>query len=116
MTNVRLFAGLLLIALLVFHGEGRAQESPSRHRATLLRYVGQEVLVVDTTGGIPQFQSTDALQLFRLTLDAVRRDYIMVSRNTEGDKRTFIYPLVRIRRVTTASAGVPLRPILIEMY
>jgi len=116
MTNVRLLAGVLLVALLVFHGEARAQESPSRHRATLLPYVGQEVLVVDTTGGTPQFQSSDALQLFRLTLDAVRRDYIMVSRNTEGDKRSFIYPLARIRRVTTASGGVPLRPILIEIY
>ena len=116
MTNVRLLAGVLLVALLVFHGEARAQGSPSRHRATLLPYVGQEVLVVDTTGGTPQFQSSDALQLFRLTLDAVRRDYIMVSRNTEGDKRSFVYPLARIRRVTTASGGVPLRPILIEIY
>jgi hypothetical protein len=109
-------SGLLLGTLLACSPAARAQESPARHRTVLLPYVGQEVLVIDTTGGDSQYQHSDALLLYRLTLNAVRKDYIIVSRDVEGDKRAFVYPLTRIRRVTTASGGAPLRPILIEMY
>ena len=108
--------GLILGAVLGFSPGAQAQESSARHRSMLLPYVGQEVLVVDTSSGTTQYQHSDALLLYRLTLNAVRRDYIIVSRNVEGDKRAFVYPLANVRRVTTATGGVPLRPILIEMY
>jgi hypothetical protein len=93
-----------------------AQGDASRNRSILKPYVGQEVLVVDTTSGTSQFLHDDALLLYRLKLNAVQKDYIIVSRDVEGDKRAFVYPLSVIRRVTTASGGVPLRPIVIELY
>jgi hypothetical protein len=120
MINFRIFRFVILAVTL---GAGltltpvvSAQEQAARYRAILLPYVGQEVLVIDTTSGTSQFQHSDALLLYRLTLNAVQRDYIVVSRNVEGDKRAFAYPLALIRRVTTASGGRPLKPIVIEMY
>lgn len=93
-----------------------AQDRYSRQRATLRQFVGQDVLVIDSTSGGSQFHHADASRAFRLTLDAVQRDYIMVSRNVEGDKRDFVYPLGTIRRIRTVSNGLPLRPIVIELY
>ena len=118
MIKIRIFRFMILgFALGATLGLGAsAQEGASRKRAILLPYVGQEVLVVDTTSGTSQFQHADALLLYRLKLNAVQRDYIIVSRDVEGDKRAFVYPLSVIRRVTTASGGLPLRPIVIEMY
>jgi hypothetical protein len=93
-----------------------AHAQASAQRAALLPFVGQEVLVVDTTSGDTQFQHTDALLVYRLKLDAVRQDFIIVSRNVEGDKRAFVYPLSVIRRIRTDADGHPLRPIVIELY
>lgn len=120
MTSLRLLRflafGLVLLASAGFAPGASAQGVPSRYRAALLPFVGQEVLVVDTTSGTTQFHHDDALLVYRLTLNAVQKDYIIVSRNVEGDKRAFVYPLSVIRRVTTARGGVPLRPIVIELY
>ncbi len=93
-----------------------AQDLYARQRATLQAYVGQDVLIIDTTSGSSQFQNPDALITYRLKLDAVQNDYIIVSRNVEGDKRDFVYPLATIRRIRTESDGRPLRPIVIELY
>jgi hypothetical protein len=93
-----------------------AQGSSEGHRSVLSAYSGQQVLVVDTTSGTEQFQHQDALLLYRVTLQEVNNDYIIVTRNVEGDKRSFLYPLSVIRRVVTRMNGRPLRPIVIEMY
>ena len=93
-----------------------AQDRSAQHSATLRQYVGQDVLILDTTSGTSQFQNTDAVQTLRLRLNSVQRDYIIVSRNVEGDRRDFVYPLAAIRRIRTVSHGRPLRPIVIELY
>ena len=93
-----------------------AHAQTSAQRAALLPFVGQEVLVVDTTSGTAQYQHDDALLAYRVKLDAVRQDYIIVSRNVEGDKRAFVYPLSLIRRIRTDADGHPLRPIVIDLY
>ncbi len=93
-----------------------AQDRYAEHRATLSKYVGQDVLILDTTSGSSQFQNADALQTLRLKLNSVYGDYIVVSRNVEGDRRDFVYPLAVIRRIRTVSEGRPLRPIVIELY
>jgi hypothetical protein len=106
--------GLLFLFLavpLLLSGQGRESQ-----RRTLLGYVGQEVLVVDSTSGEKQFGHADALLLYRVTLVAVMQDHLVVARNIEGDKRAFIYPLATVRRLVTMEDNHPVRPIVIEMY
>ncbi len=93
-----------------------AQGRYAEQRATLGKFVGQDVLILDTTSGSSQFQNADAVQTLRLRLNSVQDDYIVVSRNVEGDRRDFVYPLAVIRRIRTMSEGRPLRPIVIELY
>ncbi len=93
-----------------------AQDRYAEQSATLRQFVGQDVLILDTTSGSSQFQHTDALQTLRLKLDAVQKDYVIVSRSVQGDHRNFVYPLAAIRRIRTVSEGRPLRPIVIELY
>ncbi len=120
MSQPRTWLFIAFVSILLFCPEAgppaSGQDRLSQQRTTLLRYVGQDILLVDTTSGGSQFQHSDALLTFRLRLDAVQRDYMIVSRNVEGDKRDFVYPLGVIRRIRTVSDGVPLRPIVVELY
>lgn len=107
--------GILLLILgipLLLQG----QEGQERKRKALLEFVGQEVLVVDSTSGERQFLHQDARLLYRVTLVAVMQDHLVVAREIEGDKRAFVYPLSVIRRLVTKSDNRPLRPIVIEMF
>jgi hypothetical protein len=112
----RLVGFLALLVGLVAPPCVSAQESSEDQRSVLSAYTGQQVLVVDTTSGTEQFHHQDALLLYRVTLQEVNRDYIIVTRNVEGDKRSFLYPLSVVRRVVTRMNGRPMRPIVIEMY
>jgi len=108
---------LLLAALIILASNyADAQTGQPTLRDTLSAYVGQELLIVDTTSGQEQFHSNDATLVYRLTLRDVRNEYIIVSRNVEGDKRYFLYPLRVIRRITTIMNGRPVRPIVLELY
>jgi len=93
-----------------------AQHHPAQLREFLLQYRGKEVQIIDKTGGTEQFTSGDPTKAYTLTLNEVEGDYIVVSRNTATDKRTFIYPLSIIRRVIYQYDGKPYDKILLEMY
>ena len=101
---------LILLAVLLLPTGVAGQERRSNERQTLIPYVGQEVLVVDTTLGERQFVNDDASLTYRVTLVAVMDDHLVVKRDVEGDKRSFVYPLAVIRRVLTAAEGKPLPP------
>lgn len=92
------------------------QEGIERKRKALLEYVGQEVLLVDSTSGEKQFTHADARLLYRVTLVAVMQDHLVVARDIGGDKRAFVYPLAVVRRLVTMSENRPLRPIVVEMF
>jgi len=93
-----------------------AQHRPAQLRDFLLQYRGREVQIIDKTGGTEQFATGDPAKAYTLTLNEVEGDYIVVSRNTATDKRTFIYPLSVIRRVIYQYDGKPYDKILLEMY
>jgi hypothetical protein len=121
MTNVRLFLALALTGafalLLLFPGsECAAQRRPGQLRDFLLQFKGKEVQIIDNTGGTEQFSSGDPSMSYTLTLNEVESDYVVVSRNTATDKRTFIYPLTVIRRIIYKYDGKPYDKILLEMY
>lgn len=109
-------SSIALLVMLVAPPWLLAQGSSEDQRSVLSAYTGQQVLVVDTTSGTEQFHHQDALLLYRVTLKEVNKDYIIVTRNVEGDKRSFLYPLSVVRRVVTRMNGRPMRPIVIEMY
>ncbi|HTR99957.1 MAG TPA: hypothetical protein VML00_09415 [Bacteroidota bacterium] len=105
-----------LLALLACAPVCIAQHRPAQLREFLLQYRGKEVQIIDKTGGTEQFTSGDPTKAYTLTLNEVEGDYIVVSRNTATDKRTFIYPLSIIRRVIYQYDGKPYDKILLEMY
>ena len=106
----------LLVLMLAPFGEGLAQRRAGTIREFLLRYKGQEVLMMDKTGGVEQFAGGEAAKAYTLILDDVMTDYFVVSRDSETDKRTFLYPLSVIRRIIFMYDGKPYRRIVIEMY
>ena len=121
MTMSRVFPTLALLGLLSFLflatvSECAAQKRPAQLLEFLLQYRGKEVQIVDKTGGTEQFTSGDPTKAYTLVLNEVESDYIVVSRNTATDKRTFIYPLSVIRRVIYQYDGKPYERILLEMY
>ena len=116
--NVRRGVPLLLFvaALLVCSGEAVAQKHPPTIREFLLQYKGKEIQISDKTGGVEQFVTGDASKTYTLVLNDVQNDYIVVTRNTSTDKRTFLYPLSIIRRVIFLFDGRPNDKILLELY
>lgn len=121
MTKVRLFSALALSAafallLLIPGSECAGQKRPAQLRDFLLQFKGTEVQIMDNTGGTEQFSSGDPSRTYTLTLNEIESDYIVVSRNTATDKRTFIYPLTVIRRIIYMYDGKPYDRILLEMY
>jgi hypothetical protein len=78
---------------------------PPTLREFLLQYKGREVLIIDKTTGVEQFVAGDP-----------QSDYMVVTRNTEQDKRSFVYPLSVIRRIIYLFDGKPYDKIVIEMY
>jgi len=111
-------ARLLTVALIMLipAGEAVAQKRPPTLREFLLQYKGREVQIIDKTGGAEQFVAGDPSKSYTLTLNDVLNDYIVVTRNTVTDKRTFVYPLAIIRRIIYQFDGKPYDKILLEMY
>jgi hypothetical protein len=97
-------------------GDAAAQRRPGTIREFLLQYKGREVQIVDKTGGAEQFVAGDPSKSYTLTLNDVENDYIIVTRNTATDKRTFVYPIAIIRRIIYQFDGKPYDKILLEMY
>ncbi len=110
---------LLLILLAAVPATSLAQRrSPGNGtlREFLAEYKGKEILILDRTTGVEQYVSGDASKAYSLTLNDVQADYIVVSRSTETDKRSFIYPLSVIRRIIYAYDNVRYQKIVLEMY
>ncbi len=93
-----------------------AQQTPSTIRLFLLEHVGEEILMMDQTGGVEQFVGGEASKAYTVVLDAVNEDHFVVRRATQSDKRSFIYPLSVIRRVIFAYDCRPYEKIILEMY
>jgi len=85
-------------------------------REFLAEYKGREILILDKTTGVEQYVSGDASKAYSLTLNDVQADYIVVSRTTDTDKRTFIYPITVIRRIIYMYDNVRYQKIVLEMY
>ena len=121
MTTLRSFPALALsgafaLLLLIPGSECAAQKHPAQLRDFLLQFKGKEIQIIDKTGGTEQYTTGDPSKAYTLTLNEVESDYIVVSRNTSTDKRTFIYPLAVIRRIIYKYDGKPYDRILLEMY
>ena len=108
--------GALVLILLVPGAECAAQKPPALLRDFLLQYKGKEIQILDKTGGTEQFNTGDPGRTYTLSLNDVETDYIVVSRNTATDKRTFVYPISVIRRIIFEYDGKPYDKILLEMY
>jgi hypothetical protein len=108
--------GTCALLLLVPVSECAAQKHPAQLREFLLQYKGKDVQIIDKTGGTEQFTAGDPAKAYTLTLNDVESDYIVVSRNTATDKRTFVYPLTVIRRIIYQFDSKPYEKILLEMY
>jgi hypothetical protein len=107
---------LFALAQMVLPDTAQAQKRPSTIRDFLLQYKGKDIQIMDRTGGTEQFVSGDPTKTYVLTLVDVQNDHIIVSRNTAGDKRSFLYPISVIRRIIFAYDGKPYQMILLEMY
>lgn len=116
--------GGLLSALLVFllalslvpSSTFAQRRNPPTFKDFLSTYKGKEVLILDKTTGVEQFVGGDASKAYNLTLNDVQNDYIVVSRTTETDKRTFAYPMSVIRRIIYLYDNKPYQKIVIELY
>ncbi len=109
--------------IILFLAAGSAESFAQRRapgngtlREFLAEYKGKEVLILDKTTGVEQFVSGDASKAYSLILNDVQGDYIVVSRTTDTDKRTFIYPISVIRRIIYMYDNVRYQKIVIEMY
>ena len=116
MRSVGALCGFFALVFLLGASEGLAQKRPPQLRDFLQQFKGKEVQIIDKTGGTEQFTSGDPTKAYTLTLNDVQTDYIVVSRNTASDKRTFVYPLSVIRRIIYEFDGKPYDRILLEMY
>ncbi len=107
---------LAVLLLLLCTGDGLAQHRPPTIGEFLKQFKGREVFVMDKTTGLEQFTSGDANKTYCVVLDDVLTDHIIVRRNTDTDRRTFLYPLSVIRRIIFENNGKPYEKIVIEMY
>ena len=115
--RLRAFAlASFLLLLFTAVGAAQAQKRPALLREFLSQYKGKEIQIIDRTGGTEQFTTGDPSKAYTLTLNDVQTDYIVVTRNTATDKRTFLYPISIIRRIIYQFDGKAYDRILLEMY
>ena len=107
---------LLLCALAAVPDMAAAQKRPPSLKDFLSQYRGREIQIMDKTGGTEQFVTGDPTKTYVVVLVDVQNDYIVVARNTNSDKRSFVYPISVIRRIIYAFDGKPYQMILLEMY
>jgi hypothetical protein len=112
----RSFPIFILCTLVFSASPALAQRRPATIREFLLQYKGKEILVVDKTGGTEQFVSGEASKTYTVLLNDVQSDHIIVSRDSDTDKRTFLYPISIIRRIIYQYDGKPYQKIVLEMY
>ena len=106
----------MLFCLALGAGDAIAQRKPPSLREFLLQYKGRDVLMMDKTGGVEQFAGGEAAKAYTVRLDDVLSDYIVVTRDSDTDKRSFAYPISVVRRVIFLYDGKPYQKIVLEMY
>lgn len=106
----------LMVAAIPAQSLAQRRVNPPNFREFLLQYKGKDVLILDRTTGVVQYEGGDASKAYSLTLNDVLDDYIVVTRNTDTDKRTFVYPISIIRRVIYLYNNRPYQKIVLEMY
>jgi hypothetical protein len=106
----------LLFCLALSSGDVIAQRKPPSLREFLLQYKGREVLMMDKTGGVEQFSGGEAAKAYTVRLDDILNDYFVVTRDSDTDKRSFVYPISVVRRVIFLYDGKPYQKIVLEMY
>lgn len=106
----------VLLSLALTAGEAAAQRKPPFLREFLLQYKGRDVLMMDKTGGVEQFAGGEAAKAYTVRLEDVLNDYIVVTRDSDTDKRSFVYPMTVVRRVIFLYDGKPYQKIVLEMY
>jgi hypothetical protein len=118
MKLIRIITLAILCAtwLAVAPSPASAQKRPATMREFLQQYRGKEIHIVDKTGGSEQFVSGNPSKAYVLTLVDVETDHIVVSRDSDTDKRTFLYPISLIRRIIYLYDGKPYDRIVLEMY
>lgn len=112
-------SAMLLIVLVLSLASTTAfsqRRNPPTLKEFLSTYKGKEILILDKTTGVEQFVGGDASKAYNLTLNDVQTDYIVVSRTTETDKRTFVYPMSVVRRIIYLYDNKPYQKIVIELY
>ena len=110
------FSVAMLFCLALSAGDAIAQRRPPSLREFLLQYRGRDVLMMDKTGGVEQFAGGEAAKAYTVRLEDVLNDYIVVTRDSDTDKRSFVYPMSVVRRVIFLYDGKPYQKIVIEMY
>jgi hypothetical protein len=95
---------------------GLAQDRPQEFREFLSKYTGKEILLISTSSDSLQFDDADSTQKFIVVLDEVGSDVLLVHRATDRDKRSFMYPIAHIRRITYLFGRRPYKRIVVEMF
>ena len=106
----------LMVAMLPAQSLAQRRTNPPNFREFLLQYKGKDVLILDRTTGVVQYEGGDPSKAYSLTLNDVQNDYIVVTRNTDTDKRTFVYPISVIRRIIYLYDNRPYQKIVLELY
>lgn len=106
----------ILCACTLVGSEAAAQKKPPSLREFLLQYKGRDVLMMDKTGGVEQFTGGEAAKAYTVRMDDVLQDYFVVTRDSDTDKRSFVYPMSVLRRVIYLYDGKPYQKIVLEMY
>lgn len=110
------FSAAVLVCLALSAGDAIAQRKPPSLREFLLQYRGRDILMMDKTGGVEQFSGGEAAKAYTVRLDDVLSDYFVVTRDSDTDKRSFVYPISVVRRVIFLYDGKPYQKIVVEMY
>ena len=113
---VVLLGAAMLFSLALGAGDAIAQRKPPSLREFLLQYKGRDILMMDKTGGVAQFAGGEAAKAYTVRLDDVLSDDIVVTRDSDTDKRSFVYPISVVRRVIFLYDGKPYQKIVLEMY
>jgi hypothetical protein len=106
----------ILCVVVLGAGDANAQRKPPTLREFLSQYKGRDVLMMDKTGGVEQFTGGEASKAYSVRMDDVLNDYFVVSRDSDTDKRSFVYPISVVRRVIFLYDGKPYQKIVLEMY
>jgi SpoU rRNA methylase family enzyme len=107
---------LLMPFLMLTPVGSSAQSGPASFREFLAQYTGKEILLIDKIAENIEFFDKDSTTKYIFVLDEVVDDMIVIHRSTASDKRSMVFPIEDIRRITFLFGGRPYQRIVIETY